>query len=106
MVRCADWLVIGAGFAGLAAARRLRQHHAIAIVDATRVGHGPAGRNTGFMIDLPHDLQSEDYGGAVDGDRRATTMNRAAIDFVADAARDYAFGDEALARSGNSTPPR
>ena len=102
----ADWLVIGAGFAGfagLAAARRLRQRRPddrIAVLEATRVGHGPAGRNTGFMIDLPHHLTSDDYGGALEADRKRTAMTRAAIDFAADAAQEYDLGDEAFIRSG------
>ena len=43
----ADWLVIGAGFAGLAAVRRLAQLRAgdrIVMLEASRVGEGPAGR--------------------------------------------------------------
>lgn len=100
----ADWLVIGAGFAGLAAARRLRQHapsDRIIVLDATRVAHGPAGRNSGFMIALPHDLASGDYGGGgLEADRRRTRLNRAAIDFAADAAREYRLGPEVFSRSG------
>ena len=99
----ADWLVIGAGFTGLAAARRLRQRRPddrIAVLEATRVGHGPAGRNSGFMIDLPHHLTSDDYGGALEADRKRTAMTRAAIDFAADAAQEYDLGDEAFIRSG------
>ena len=99
----ADWLVIGAGFAGLAAARRLRQRapgSRVVVLDATRVAHGTAGRNSGFMIDLPHDLQSADYGGSLEADRRRTAMSRAAIDFAAEAAREYGLGDEAFSRSG------
>ena len=43
--RTADWLVIGAGFAGLAAARRLTQLRAsdrVVVLEATRVGWGVA----------------------------------------------------------------
>ena len=72
----ADWLIIGAGFAGLSAAARLLQAcptDRIVIVDATRVGQGPAGRNSGFMIDLPHDLSSESYKGALERDRATTS---------------------------------
>ena len=60
----ADYLVIGAGFAGLSAARRLNQLQPdakIVVLEACEVSEGPAGRNSGFMIDLPHDLSSVSY---------------------------------------------
>ncbi|MER8395800.1 FAD-binding oxidoreductase [Mesorhizobium sp. M1340] len=88
----ADWLIVGAGFAGLAAARRLSQlvpNERIALVDAQRVGWGAAGRNSGFMIDLPHELGGENYGGSQDRDRKRIRMNRAAIEFSASAADEY-----------------
>ena len=56
-----DWLVIGAGFAGLAAARRLannRPNERIVIVDAGVCGENASGRNSGFAIDLPHTVSS------------------------------------------------
>lgn len=99
----ADWLVIGGGFAGLAAARRLRQLRGgdrIVLLEASRIGAGPAGRNSGFMIDLPHKLTSEDYAGAAAEDRRQTAMNRAAIAFAAEAAAEYALPAEAFDPSG------
>jgi glycine/D-amino acid oxidase-like deaminating enzyme len=95
----ADWLVIGAGFAGLAAARRLAQlcpGDRIAVLEAHRVGDGPAGRNSGFMIDLPHDLASDAYGGALDADRATTRANRHAIAFAAAMAAEYALPTEAF----------
>lgn len=52
-----DWLVVGAGYAGLAAARRLAVQQpgaTIAVVEAGRVGENASGRNSGFAIDLPH----------------------------------------------------
>ena len=103
--KAADWLIIGAGFAGLAAARRLKQlrpQDTIAILEARRVAHGPTGRNSGFMIDLPHNLASDDYGGELERDARHTRLNRAAIDFAAKAALDYGLGDEAFVRSGKT----
>lgn len=99
----ADWLVIGAGFAGLSAARRLAQlrpDDRVAILEASRVGHGPSGRNTGFMIDLPHDLKSDDYGGEREADRRRTAMARAAIAFAEAAAAEYGLGEETFRRAG------
>lgn len=58
----ADYAVIGAGFAGLAAARRLallNPQARILLIDAQRVGYGASGRNSGFVIDLPHKFALE-----------------------------------------------
>lgn len=60
-----DWTVIGGGFTGLAAARRLAELNpsdSIALIDAHPIGWGASGRNSGFIIDLPHkfDLDSHD----------------------------------------------
>ena len=99
----AEWIVIGAGFAGLSAARRLSQLRPgdrIVVLDAKRVAEGPAGRNSGFMIDLPHDLASEDYGGALDADIAQTQDNRRAIEFAADMAREFGLSTQAFAQSG------
>lgn len=99
----ADWLVIGAGFAGLAAAHRLSKQapgDRIVVLDAVRVGDGPAGRNSGFMIDLPHDLTSDDYGGALDADLAQTQDNRRGIDHASQMAREYGLSDEAFVLSG------
>lgn len=57
----ADWIVVGAGYAGLAAARRLaenRPDETILIVEAGECGENASGRNSGFAIDLPHTTSS------------------------------------------------
>ena len=57
--RRADWIVLGAGWAGLAAARRLadnRPDDDIVLLDAGEVGENASGRNSGFAIDLPHNV--------------------------------------------------
>lgn len=95
----ADWLIIGAGFAGLAAARRLQQLDPggrIVVLEASRVAEGPAGRNSGFMIDLPHDLASDDYGGNLDKDAKQTRANRHGIRFAAQMAEAFALSQEAF----------
>lgn len=99
----ADWVIIGAGFAGLAAARRLSQlcpGDRIVVLEAKRVGEGPAGRNSGFMIDLPHDLASDNYGGALAADKAQTADNRRGIDFAAEMAEEFGLSQEAFVRSG------
>ena len=99
----ADWLIIGAGFAGLAAAHRLckqAQGDKIVVLDAVRVGDGPAGRNSGFMIDLPHDLTSADYGGGLDADLDQTQDNRLGIEHASKMATEYRLSDEAFIVSG------
>lgn len=98
-----DYAVIGAGFAGLAAARRLRQLDAdagIVVLEAREAGEGPAGRNSGFMIDLPHALASGGYAGDLAADRRSIGINRAAIEFAADCVREHTLPAEAFDRSG------
>jgi len=95
----ADYLIVGAGFAGLSAARRLRQldrQATIVMLEAQEIGQGPAARNSGFMIDLPHALASGGYAGDGARDLRDIRMNRAAIAFAADAAASWSFVDEAF----------
>lgn len=98
-----DWLIIGAGFAGLSAARRLQELHPsdhIVVLDASGIAHGPAGRNSGFMIDVPHDLTAKDYSGDQTKDQRSIRLNRAGIEYAIDAKNAYAMSDEALCLSG------
>ncbi|MDX1520558.1 MAG: FAD-binding oxidoreductase [Anaerolineae bacterium] len=93
----ADWLVIGGGFAGLAAARRLSQlrpQDRTVLLEAVRIGDGPAGRSSGFMIDLPHDISAESYTGGLEADKKQTEMNRTALAFAAQAAAEYDFSPE------------
>lgn len=76
----ADYAIIGAGFAGLAAARRLAEQlpeARIILVDAQRVGYGASGRNSGFVIDLPHKFALEHPDPA--HKQRLLALNRAAI---------------------------
>lgn len=102
-IKC-DWLVIGAGFAGLSAARRLSQFQgegdSIVVIDATTIGDSPAGRNSGFMIDLPHDLSSEDYTSSLERDLWQIKLNRQAISFAREAAEEYQMPSEAVDACG------
>lgn len=100
----ADFVIVGAGFAGLSAARRLRQlqpNAKIAVLEASRLAEGSAGRNSGFMIDLPHDLASDDYAGSGD-DRAMIALNRQAIAFAAGAVADYDIDASYFDRAGKT----
>ncbi|WP_424988108.1 NAD(P)/FAD-dependent oxidoreductase [Microbulbifer sp. S227A] len=76
-----DWLIVGGGITGLSAAMRLGevapQDRAL-LVDARPVGWGASGRNSGFLLDLPHkfDLDHPDTA-RLD---RIMKLNRGAID--------------------------
>lgn len=74
----ARWAVLGAGFTGLAAARQLARHYPndeIVLIDAQQVGFGASGRNSGFAIDLPHDIGAPDYIGDLPTARMNLKLN-------------------------------
>lgn len=54
-----DYVVVGAGYGGQAAARHLAELHPearIAVFEAIRIGDNDSGKNAGFIIDVPHDF--------------------------------------------------
>ena len=88
----ADYVIIGAGFAGLSAARRLTQlvpKARIILLDALAIAESSAGRNSGFMIDLPHVLTSTNYTDESQDPDEPTRLNRMAITFAKDAVEEY-----------------
>ena len=49
-----EWLIVGAGYTGLSAARKLSElhpNHKVIIVDAQLAGEGASGRNSGYLVD-------------------------------------------------------
>lgn len=100
----ADWLIIGAGFAGLSAARRLSQLRPgdkIVLLEAGEIAKGTSGRNSGYMIDVPHNLTSGEYSVADEAETRAEIdQNRFAIAFAADAAAEYGMSVRTFDPSG------
>ncbi len=98
-----DFAVVGAGFAGLSAARRLRQlepNSRIAVLEARAICEGSSGRNSGFMMDLPHNLGAKDYVGQIKRDRQQIELNREAVRFAQEAAEEYQLSYEAFHISG------
>lgn len=94
----ADITIVGGGFAGLSTARRLHQLDPslrIVLLEAGQFAEGSAGRNSGFMIDLPHDLASDNYAGdGLEADRATIALNRQAIGFASDVANDCTLPTE------------
>ncbi len=77
-----NWLVIGGGYTGLAAARRLAENRpddSIALIEAGEVGENASGRNSGFAIDIPHNVGSSLE--ELESSHRYMTLARAAIDY-------------------------
>ena len=53
-INICDWLIIGAGYTGLSAARKLSQlypNKEIILIDAQLAGEGASGRNSGYLVD-------------------------------------------------------
>ncbi len=80
----ADWVIIGGGVTGLAAARQLAEHlpeARILLVDAQQIGMGASGQNAGFVIDIPQFMGKDDR--SADEDFRKTrAFNLAAIEYL------------------------
>jgi len=78
-----DTVVIGGGFVGTAAARRLAENcpdDNVLLIDALKIGQGASGRNSGFVIDQPHkrDLECSDDVFK----KKIIQLNRAAIEYL------------------------
>jgi len=72
-----DAIVIGAGVTGLAAARRMAElepEARILLVDAGEIGEGSSGRNSGFLINLPHNTGMSGHGSPADVARKQIAL--------------------------------
>ncbi|MCY4609328.1 MAG: FAD-binding oxidoreductase [bacterium] len=84
---CVDYAVVGGGYTGLAAARRLGEldpQARVALIDAERIGNNAAGRCSGFAIDQAHNIRARNFAGSLDAERRQIALNRAGQDYLRD----------------------
>ncbi len=78
----AHTVVVGAGYAGLAAARRMAENlpnEHIVLLEAGIVGENASGRNSGFAIDVPHVISSSMD--ELEKSQHHMALSRAAIDY-------------------------
>jgi len=88
------YLVVGAGYTGLAAARRLaelRPHDRVLVVDASVAGEGSAGRNSGFLINLPHNTRMSGHHSPIEVARKQIAMLRTGLDWLAQLSQQGGF---------------
>ncbi len=81
----ADHVVIGAGYGGLAAARRLAEldpDASIVLLEADRVGNNAAGRCSGFIIDHAHNIRAKGFADDTDNASKQIALNRAGLDWL------------------------
>ena len=81
----ADFVVIGAGFGGLAVARRLAEldpDASIVVLEAGRLGNNAAGRCSGFIIDHAHNIRAKGFADDTDNAKRQIALNRAGVDWL------------------------
>lgn len=96
----AKYAVVGAGFTGLAAARRLSELDPaadIVVLEATIVGEGSSARNSGFIS--PADIPSGTDASAVAETAARNVWGAEGFDWLVALARQYGFDFE-LERSG------
>ncbi|MGA4637531.1 NAD(P)/FAD-dependent oxidoreductase [Pseudomonas solani] len=90
--RSARWVIVGAGFTGLAAARQLALNfpdEEVLLIEAQEVGFGTSGRNAGFAIDLPHDIGADDYIGDIATARTSLQLNLMGQDLLKELVRQH-----------------
>jgi glycine/D-amino acid oxidase-like deaminating enzyme len=101
----ASVVIVGAGYTGLAAARRwaqLRPDDQVMVLDAATVGEGSPGRNSGFMLEIA--LADDADAGAV---ARMNAMNALCRDTMGELAALVAnMKSIAIWRTRGPTAPR
>lgn len=87
----ADFVIIGAGYTGLSAARKfaqLKPNAKVMVIDAQQAGEGASARNSGYLVDSTlNDGHMSDTGLQQYRDKYA--LNKAGVDCVSQLVKDY-----------------
>ena len=78
-------VVIGGGVTGLAAARsiaELEPDTSVLILEASVIGEGSSGRNSGFLINLPHNTGMSGHGSAIDVARKQIELYNVGLEWL------------------------
>ncbi|GAB2916454.1 FAD-binding oxidoreductase [Paraburkholderia jirisanensis] len=85
-------IVIGAGYTGLAAARRIAQAKpdaAVLILEASTVAEGSAGRNSGFVINLPHNTRLGSHQSPIESARTQIRVYAQGLSWLEELIREH-----------------
>ncbi|OXY83192.1 NAD(P)/FAD-dependent oxidoreductase [Oceanimonas doudoroffii] len=80
-----DFLVIGAGWVGVNAARRLAELNPdkkVALLDAGRIGNSTGGRCAGYAIDLAHNPRKKNFAESEQDNIQESYINREGIAYL------------------------
>ncbi|MBB6014736.1 glycine/D-amino acid oxidase-like deaminating enzyme [Aquamicrobium lusatiense] len=104
-------IVIGAGFTGLATARRLaelRPNDQVVLIDASVMGEGASGRNSGYLLINPGEPSANAANFADDWANRQFSLARAGFEILQKQVRRYNIGcdwnDAPVAVTAAATP--
>lgn len=106
-----DALVIGAGYTGLATARRfaeLRPDARVLLIEASEIGEGASGRNSGYLLINPGEPSAKATGFAQDEASRQIGLVQAGFDLLRDLVARHgiacAWNDAPVAVTAAATP--
>lgn len=88
----ADWLIIGGGWFGINAARRiaeLRGQDSVVLLDAGAIGNNAAGRCAGYAIDLAHNPRNANFAEDEQGNIDERDINVEGIKYLRDGVQRY-----------------
>lgn len=88
----AEWVVVGGGWCGISAARRLAElnpEDRVVLIDAGLIGNNAAGRCAGFAIDLAHNPRAKNFADNEKGNKEESFVNREGIKYLTESVEKY-----------------